>query len=188
MKKFISTIILICFTFTFIFADTFINSKLDEQDKLLDDLEVEMNNIKLLVTSLQSDNANLVTYSESLEKRIETCNQKIYDMQETIISMKKALISNKEDTHEVISILGEMQEELNNYKTYINELEKKAKCTDTFVQILIPTLSVPMIVNGIYLYANGNENYGKLCIGSGVVMLVGAELVWNGGKFILKIW
>ena len=74
------------------------------------------------------------------------------------------------------------------YKIYINEVEKKAKRTDTFVQILIPTLSVPMIANGIYLYANGNESYGKLCIGSGVVMLVGAELVWNGGKFILKIW
>ena len=69
MKKFIS-IILISFTFTFVFADTFINSKLDEQDKLLDDLELEMNNIKLLVTSLQSDNTNLITYSESLEKRI----------------------------------------------------------------------------------------------------------------------
>lgn len=188
MKKFISIILLISFTFTFVFADTFVNSKLDEQDKLLDDLELEMNNIKLLVTSLQSDNTNLITYSESLEKRIESCNQKIYDMQETIVSMKKALTSNKEDTHEVISILGEMQEELNKYKIYINEVEKKAKRTDTFVQILIPTLSVPMIANGIYLYANGNESYGKLCIGSGVIMLVGAELVWNGGKFILKIW
>ena len=188
MKKFISTIILICFTFTFIFADTFINSKLDEQDTLLDELELEMNNIRNLVKSLKLDNENITLYSESLEKRIAICNQKIDEMQETIDSMRKALISNKEDTHEVISILGEMQEELNNYKTYINELEKKAKYTDTFVQILIPTLSVPMIVNGIYLYANGNENYGKLCIGSGVVMLVGAELVWNGGKFILKIW
>ena len=38
MKKFISAIVLICFTFTFVFADTFINSKLDEQDELLDEL------------------------------------------------------------------------------------------------------------------------------------------------------
>ena len=188
MKKFISVIILICFTFTFVFADTFINSKLDEQDELLDELELEMNNIKNLVESLKLDNANLTLYSESLEKRIETCNQKIDEMQETIDSMRKALISNKEDTHEVISILGNMQEELDRYKIYLNEIEKKAKRADLFVQVLIPTLSVPMIANGIYLYANGNENYGKVCMYGGAIIFVGAEFVWNGGKFVLKIW
>lgn len=188
MKKFISAIILICFTFTFVFADAFINSKLNEQDELLDELELEMNNIRNLVASLKLDNANLTTYSESLEKRIAVCNQKIDEMQETIDSMRKALISNKEDAHEVISILGDMQEELDRYKIYLNEIEKKAKRADLFVQILIPTLSVPMIANGIYLYANGNENYGKICMYSGAIMLVGAELVWNGGKFIFKLW
>lgn len=188
MKKFISAFVLICFSFSFVFADSFVNSKLDEQDKLLDDLELEMNGIKFLVTSLQSDNANLTTYSESLEKRIEICNQKIDEMQETIDSMRNALLSNKEDTHEVISILGDMQEELDKYKIYISEIEKKAKRTDLFVQILIPTLSVPMIANGIYLYANGNEDYGKVCMYGGAIMLIGAELVWNGGKFVLKIW
>ena len=188
MKKFISTIILICFTFTFIFADTFINSKLDEQDTLLDELELEMNNIRNLVKSLKLDNENITLYSESLEKRIAICNQKIDEMQETIDSMRKALISNKEDTHEVISILGNMQEELDRYKIYLNEIEKKAKRADLFVQVLIPTLSVPMIANGIYLYANGNENYGKVCMYGGAIIFVGAEFVWNGGKFVLKIW
>ena len=188
MKKIISAIVLICFTFTFVFADAFINSKLDEQDALLDDLELEMNNIKNLVESLKLDNTNLTTYSESLEKRIATCYQKIDEMQETIDSMRKALISNKEDTHEVISILGDMQEELDRYKIYLNEIEKKAKRANLFVQILIPTLSVPMIANGIYLYANGDENYGKVCMYGGAIMFVGAELVWNGGKFVLKIW
>lgn len=188
MKKFISTIILICFTFTFVFADAFINSKLDEQDALLDELELEMNNIKNLVESLKLDNVNLTLYSESLEKRIATCNQKINKMQERIDSMRKALSSNKEDTSMVICILGNMQEELNKYKTYISEFEKKAKRTNLFVQILIPTLSVPMIANGIYLYANGNESYGKVCVYGGAIILVGAEVVWNGGKFILRIW
>ena len=41
MKKFISAFVLICFSFSFVFADSFVNSKLDEQDKLLDDLELE---------------------------------------------------------------------------------------------------------------------------------------------------
>lgn len=187
MKKIIALFVLIIFC-SFVFSNSYINTKLDEQWDLLNDLELEINNIKILVSSLQNDNLNLTLYSESLEKRIEICNTKITEMQETIDSMRKALISNKEDTHEVINILGDMQEELDNYKKYINEIEKKAKRTDLFVQILIPTLSVPMIANGIYLYANGNENYGKVCMYSGIIVLVGAELIWNGGKFVLKIW
>ena len=187
MKKFTVIFILLMFT-SCTFANAFINEKLNEQDDILDSLENEMTNIKLLVSSLQDDNCNLILYSESLEKRVETCNEKIDEMQETIASMRKALESNKEDTSEVISILGDMQEELDNYKLYIFEMEKKLKRADLFVQIMIPTLSVPMIANGTYLYMNGNEQYGKICLIGGVSLFLGAELVWQSGKFIFKVW
>ena len=188
MKKLISIIFLLSFTFTFVFADTFMNEKLDEQDNILNSLETEINNIRFLVSSLQNDNSNLILYSESLEKRIETCNEKINEMQETISSMRKALESNKEDTSEVISILGDMQEELDKYKMYIFEIEKKLKRADLFVQIAIPILSTPMIANGFYFYRIGNEKYGKTCMIIGTSLFIGAELVWNGGKIIFKIW
>ena len=188
MKKIIALLILMIFC-SFIFANSFINTKLDEQWDLLNDLELEMNNIRMMISSLQKDNLNLTIYSESLEKRIEVCNVKITEMQETIESMRKALLSNKEDTHEVINILGDMVEELDDYKTRLSEMELKIKRTNTFVQILIPTLSVPMIMNGVYLYINGNDkDYAKFCMSGGTVVLIGAELIWNGGKFILKLW
>lgn len=188
MKKIICMITLFCFIFTFIFPNNFINEKLDEQDNILNALEDEMNSIRLLVSSLQDENKDLITYSQSLENRVDICNKKIDEMQETIESMRKALLSNKEDTNEVISILGDMQQELDNYKIYLSQVEKKLKRTDVFVQIIIPTLSLPMIANGTYLYFNGKEQYGKICIISGVSLFIGVELVWNGGKFIFKIW
>ena len=188
MKKIICMITLFCFMFTFIFPNNFINEKLDEQDDILNSLEDEMNSIRLLVSSLQDENKDLVVYSQSLENRVNVCNEKIDEMQETIEFMRKALLSNKEDTSEVILILGDMQQELDNYKIYLSQVEKKLKRTDVFVQIMIPTLSLPMIANGTYLYFNGKEQYGKICMIGGASLFIGAEVLWNGGKFIFKIW
>ena len=188
MKKLISVIILFSFMFTFVFSNNFINEKLDEQDDILNSLEDEMNNIRFLISSLQDENKDLITYSQSLENRVNVCNEKIDEMQKTIESMRKALLSNKEDTNEVISILGDMQEELDKYKIYIFEIEKKLKRADLFIQIAIPILSTPMIANGFYFYRIGNEKYGKTCMIIGTSLFIGAELVWNGGKIIFKIW
>lgn len=187
MKKITSIFIIFSMLFN-ICANDFINEKLDRQDELLNSLELEMNAITNLVISLQSDNSNLITYSDSLEKKIEICNKRIDEMQETIESTRTALISNKEDTGEVISILGDMQTALDKYKMILAEMERKAKRTDKFIQIAIPVLSLPMVANGVYLYINGDEDYGKMCIIEGAVIFIGAEVLWNSGKFILKIW
>ena len=186
MKRFLVSLILIAFTSAFVFGNSFINDKLDEQDLLLDDLESEMTSIRLLVSELQTENSSILSYSKSLETRIDVCNDKIKKMDETIDSMRKALVSNKEDTHKVINILGDMQTEIDNYKIYVANIKKTLKRNDVIVQILIPTLSLPMIANGVYLYLNDYDNYGKLCIEGGCILFVGAELVWNGQRLIFK--
>jgi hypothetical protein len=176
------------FVFSFGYSNAYISEKLNEQDEILDSIENEMNSIKLLVLSLQNENKDLTVHSESLEKRIKVCNEKIDELQDIISVTKTALESNKEDVSEIIKILGDMQEELNNYKFYIVQMENKIKRTNVFVQILIPVISTPIIANGIYLYCNGNESYGKLCMIGGASILICAELVWNGGKFIFNLW
>ena len=92
-----------------------------------------------------------------------------------------ALDSNKEDTHEVISILGDMTEE-------ISKAEKQKELTNKFVQIVIPTMTLPLVVSGAYLYfATDEKDFGKLMMICGGGLFIGAEIIWNGGKFI-KIW
>ena len=93
-----------------------------------------------------------------------------------------ALTSNKEDTHEVISILGNMNEE-------ISKINEQKKLANKFIQIAIPTTTLPLIVSGAYLYfATDEKDLGKTLSICGGALLIGGEIIWNGGKFILKIW
>ena len=39
-----------------------------------------MNNIRFLISSLQDENKDLITYSQSLENRVNVCNEKIDEM------------------------------------------------------------------------------------------------------------
>ena len=187
MKK-IYTFLTIFILFSFAYSEGYVNSKLDEQDELLNSLELEMNNVRSTINELSKANKNLTTYTISLEKTIEICNKKIEDLQKNIITMKNALNSNKEDTSTILNILGDMQLELDNYKAYVNGLEQKIKRTNVLVQVMIPTLSLPIIANGVYMCANGNETYGKVCLYGGIALFISAEVVWNGGKFIFKLW
>ena len=187
MKKFI--IFLICLIFsTLTFSNEYIDGKLNEQDKLLDSLESQMNDLKMTVSLLKYDNETITLHANSMQKQLDSCNETISKMETVIADTKKALMSNKEDTSEILLILGDMQTEINNYKIYISELERKNKFANTFAQIAIPALSLPMVINGVYLMATGNETYGKVCLVGGIVMFAGAELIWNGGKFLFRFW
>lgn len=189
-KKIISVFILFNFLSSFVFSNTvnLINAKLDEQDNLLDSLEFEMQNMKLIILSLQDDKTNMTNHISSLERRIKVCKEKIKKMQSTIDSMRTALLSNKEDTHEVIEVLGQMQEELDKYKKYVSDLEKRLSRTNIIVQTMIPCLTLPMIGTGAYLYFSDEKDIGKMCMVGGCCLFIGAELAWNGGKFIFKLW
>jgi hypothetical protein len=113
----------------------------------------------------------------------------------------KALISNKEDTALAITMVGELQtengnlkNEINNikvnfdaYKEYAEEQARKEKMAITMGNVMIPVVTVPMIVVGSVLTATNND-YGKPVLYTGLGLLVGCELVWNGGHFIFKIW
>ena len=187
IKKFI--IFLICLIFSILaFSNEYINGKLNEQDELLNSLEKEMNGLRMTVSSLKDDNEAIILHSNSMQKQLDSCNETIAKMEIVIADTRKALISNKEDTSEILSILGDMQTEINNYKICISELERKNKFANTFAQIAIPALSLPMVINGAYLMATGNENYGRVCLIGGVALFVGAEIAWNGGRFLFRFW
>jgi hypothetical protein len=113
----------------------------------------------------------------------------------------KALISNKEDTALAITIVGDLQlenknlkneiENINvqfkNYKEYAEDCIKKEEKAIIMGNILIPIATVPLIISGSILMATNND-YGKPMFYTGVGLLVGCEMVWNGGHFIFKIW
>ena len=189
-KKILSFIILFCFINTFVFPQSsiMINDKLNEQNDLLQALEEEVESIRLYVSQLKANNKELSDINVNLENTVDSCNQKIDNLMTNIESMRKALESNKEDTSNAIGILGDMYVELENYKTELNLMKWRNKNANNFVEISIPIMAFPLIGFGLYEYCSGNENMGKIMMIVGTTSLIGCELVWNGGKFIFKIW
>ena len=113
----------------------------------------------------------------------------------------KALESNKEDTALAIAIIGDITEENNkikeeaaNLKKMTESLEevvadykKKQERANIVANIAIPVATVPMIISGAVLTATNND-LGKPILYTGLGCLVGCELVWNGGHFVLHLW
>ena len=163
------------------YADDFVNQKLNEQNELIDNIEFEIMNMENIISSLKLDNTNLTEYTTKLENGNKVMSEEITSLKENNKELHVALDSNKEDTHEVINILGNMTEE-------ITKAEKQKELTNKFVQIAIPTMALPLVASGAYMYfATDEKDLGKLMMMCGGGLLIGAEITWNGGKFI-KIW
>jgi hypothetical protein len=181
MKK-ILIFIISTVLFVNVYADDFINQKLNEQDELIDNIELQITNMNQIISSLKLDNLDLTEHVDELEKSNIAMGNEISSLKEINKELHVALNSNKEDTSEVINILGNMTEE-------ISKINKQKELTNKFIQIAIPTTTLPLIVSGAYLYfATDEKDLGKLMMMCGGGLLIGGELVWNGGKFILKIW
>lgn len=181
MKK---NLILILSTVLFVnaYADDFVNQKLNEQDELIENIETQIFNMNQIISSLKLDNLDMSGHIEELENSNNKMNDEISSLKNINEELHVALNSNKEDTHEVISILGDMTEE-------ITKMNKQKEFTNKFVQIAIPTTTLPLIVSGAYLYfATDEKDLGKTLSICGGALLIGGEIIWNGGKFILKIW
>ena len=181
MKKFLifTTFILLSAK---VYCDDFVNQKLNEQDELIDNIEAQIINMAQTISLLKLDNNDLNEHVIKLEINKNKMTQEISSLKNVNKELHTALNSNKEDTHEVINILGDMSEE-------ISKINKQKELTNKFIQIAIPTITLPLITSGAYLYfATDEKDLGKLMMMCGGGLLIGGELVWNGGKFILKIW
>ena len=181
MKKFLifTTIILLSAK---VYCNDFVNQKLNEQDELIEDIETQIINMTQTISLLKLDNNGLNKHVTELEINKNKMTQEISSLKNVNKGLHIALNSNKEDTHEVINILGDMTEE-------ISKINKQKELADKFIRLVIPTTTIPLIASGAYLYfATDEKNLGKLMMTCGGGLLIGGELIWNGGKFILRIW
>lgn len=108
-------------------------------------------------------------------------------MKENLENYKKALESNKEDVDYIIELFSETYAEVQRLNEYVAVAKKKERNNEIMINIMIPVATVPMIVTGGILMATNND-FGKPVLYTGVGLLVGCELVYNGGHFLFKIW
>ena len=94
----------------------------------------------------------LMNAVNQLEKSNIKMNNKISSLKEINEELHVALNSNKEDTHEVISILGDMTEE-------ISKISKQEESADKFIRFVIPTTTVPLILSLVCCTPNCSSNF-----------------------------
>ncbi len=165
-----------------------IENILKQNEEIYQHLEEDLNSIKLLVDVLKSNNENVDLNVNSIKDISNTAIDKINKLNTNIEIIKKALISNNDDMGVIIGELGDMTEELNEYKRYVNSLKTRMTRNEILINTIIPITTLPLVGFGIYDITNNNSTRGKVELYSGIGLFVGAELIYNGGHFIFKLW
>lgn len=145
--------------------------------------QLEQNSIEL-----QNQVRDLMMANTGMEDQLSSLSIEIANLKLNLENYKQALISNKEDTSSLLILLGESKQDLQIIKEKIALVEAREKRNTILMNIMIPTLSsIPIIIGGIEM-ANDNTDRGWNYIKVGAFTLLGAELVYQGGKWVFHLW
>lgn len=161
---------------------------LNQNEQIYKQLEDDFKSIQSLVDVLKSANSNIQLNANSIKSISDNAIIRINNLEENIEHFKSALISNNEDLGTVINELGELSVELSEYKAYVNSLKLRMTRNEIIVNTIIPITTLPLVGFGVYDILNDNKVKGNFELYSGIGLFVGAELIYNGGHFILKLW
>jgi len=110
-------------------------------------------------------------------------------------NLKQALLSNKEDTGEIIIVAGELQEQINSLNNQTLSLSMRLESNHKFSNVSMPVMflcGVVSSVGGYLIYKGINDGSnpitvsGYITAGLGVVGFLGFEVVYNGGLKLKK--
>lgn len=165
-----------------------IENILNQNEEIYKELENDIHSIKALVDVLKSNNENVSLNANSIKDISNTAILKISELNNNIEIIKKALLSNNEDMGFVIEELGDLNKELNEYKLYVESVKDRMTRNEIMINALIPIISLPIAIFGTYDLYNNMTTRGKIELYSGIGLFIGAELTYNCGHFIFKLW
>ena len=102
--------------------------------------------------------------------------------------LKTALISNRDDTGTIAKELGEIVERVRGLEEKIEYYKKRLKRATIVENITIPLPGLSLMTVGIIEIANGNNSRGIKYIEAGAITLGVMEVVYQGGKWVFKLW
>lgn len=101
---------------------------------------------------------------------------------------KKALISNKDDTASAIALAGAFYENVKKMEQKLAMFEKQLRGSRIFANIIVPIPGLMLITRGFIDLGFEKYDSSKAYITSGLITLVGMELVYQGGHWFFKVW
>lgn len=112
--------------------------------------------------------------------------------------VRTALKSNREDTHNLVEVLGEALKEVNKQTELVNYYSQRLKRNATVGNWLLPSsfISGGLLVSGVWCIVEGNlkgndtlNKTGWILAGVGAGSFITIEVVWNlGNSPKLRIW
>lgn len=141
-----------------------------------------------IVTSLELRLQNLSLYSENLENDLSALNSEVLSLKSDLKNTKEALLSNKDDTSNAIAIAGEFYQQVKSLEERVAFAEKRSKNNYIYGNIVTPIPGLMLMTYGLIEMGKGNTDFGWKFVTAGAVTLLGMELIYQGGKWIFKIF
>lgn len=177
-------------------SQEYLEMKLSEKLKILLDSEkvtrklteqylTQQNELsKSQLQNLNSLNRLSQIYSELsilTQKAIECSNDSVG----AAIEEFKSAIEENERLQTQMALLKKQTDSLTEYYA---GLEKRAKNTNTFINIAIPVIGAIPVTMGLIEMGNGNTDRGWNYVLTGLAITVSVELVYHGGKWVFKVF
>ncbi len=141
-----------------------------------------------IVTSLESRLQNLSLYSKNLETDLSLSVTEIKNLRNDLANTRQALISNKEDTGVANALAGEFYAKAKALEERVAYAERRNRNATIYSEVVTPIPGLILMTAGFIEMGNGNTDLGWNLVKAGAITLVGMEVIYNGGRWIFKVW
>lgn len=141
-----------------------------------------------IVTSLESRLQNLSLYSKNLETYLSLSLIELENLRNDLSNTRQALISNKEDIGVANALASEFYEKAKALEERVACAERRDRNAMIYSEIVTPIPGLILMTAGFIEMGCGNTDVGWNLVKTGAITLVGMELIYNGGRWVFKIW
>ena len=94
----------------------------------------------------------------------------------------------REENERLQTQMESLKKRIDSLTEYYAGLEKRAKNTNTFINIAIPVIGAIPVTMGLIEMGNGNTDRGWNYVLTGLAVTVSVELVYHGGKWVFRVF
>jgi homoserine dehydrogenase len=177
-------------------SQEYLEMKLSEKLKIL--LESEKVTRKLteqyltqqnVLSKSQLQNLNSLNRLSQIYSELSTLTQKAIECSnDSVGAAIEEFKSVREENERLQAQMAILKKQTESLTEYYAKLEKRSKNTNTFINIAIPVMGAIPVTMGLIEMGNGNTDRGWNYVLTGIAITVSAEIVYQGGKWVLKVF
>ena len=141
------------------------------------------------LSKLQSQNLNSLNRLSQICNDLLTLTQKAIECSnDSVGAAIEEFRSVREENERLQTQMESLKKRIDSLTEYYAGLEKRAKNTNTFINIAIPVIGAIPVTMGLIEMGNGNTDRGWNYVLTGLAVTVSVELVYHGGKWVFRVF